>query len=498
MVSLSCVYWLGKKITNPTDLFISSPNAIDCGIFGNVLSQFSFPPTASPTTATLTKAPTYSSTTTPSATKPPNYFPTYLSTIFPSFTPSVLSTNLPTFIPTLAPTLSPTTAPTLEPTMFPSISPTITPLFEPTFKPTFSPTLSPTLSPTFKPTNEPTFRPTDSPTSSSSVVPSGSPSNIIVMNDPTAPPSSAQPSNNPTIAVVISYVGCYIDKLSPRAMPAGGKTYTAIQDCITYAQTNGFTYFGTQWYNGPAVGSFKCWFTSSLASATQYGSSNTLCVIASDKVTIMGGTGGNAVYMITAKTSPPVPQPVTIPVSRPTTIPFPQPTTVPISQPTIIPVRQPITITVSQPTVIPVRQPTVIPVRQPTVIPVRQPTPIPISQPTGIPISRPTITSVKSVSPSAASLRYIGCYLDKQTPRAMPIGGLTYSTLQDCMTYAKSNGFTYFGTQWYNGPGVGLFQCWFTSSLVSATQYGIGVGCVLSLDGVNLMGGGNLNALYSV
>ena len=77
----------------------------------------------------------------------------------------------------------------------------------------------------------------------------------------------------------------------------------------------------------------------------------------------------------------------------------------------------------------------------------------------------------------------IGCYVDSSN-RAMSSFGVGGYTVGTCGAYAKSNGFAYFGLQWYGeGSGATTGHCFLSNSLADSTQYGSSTGCVIGADG---------------
>jgi len=89
---------------------------------------------------------------------------------------------------------------------------------------------------------------------------------------------------------------------------------------------------------------------------------------------------------------------------------------------------------------------------------------------------------------SASSYIYIGCYGDSST-RAMPTSGGYDVTVSTCAGYAKSNGFSFFGLQYYGqGKGTTTGECWVSNSLVDSTQYGTSSAtCSIGADGKNFI-----------
>jgi hypothetical protein len=117
----------------------------------------------------------------------------------------------------------------------------------------------------------------------------------------------------------------------------------------------------------------------------------------------------------------------------------------------------------------------------------------PTTTPNVVPSSKPVTQAPLSVD----GFSYVGCYKDTNDVRAMPKGGFRYGSISECKAYAISKGFIYFGTEWYNGPGVGQFECWVSNDLASATRFGSDVkGCALDNNGVYQMGKGGFFALY--
>ena len=240
-----------------------------------------------------------------------------------------------------------------------------------------------------------------------------------------------------------NYIGCYIDSINARAMSTFAGDLNSITACYNYAKTNGYTYFGTQWYNGPGAGQFECWCTNNFASTTQYGvASATSCLVGSDKVYTYGGGGANAVYTVSSSVATTNASPTAQPIAT---------------------VTAPISIVASSPT----------------------------SQP---------IAVVSPITSTGQSFNYIGCYIDSINARAMSTFAGDLNSITACYNYAKTNGYTYFGTQWYNGPGAGQFECWCTNNFASTTQYGVAsaTSCLVGSDKVYTYGGGGANAVYKL
>ena len=156
--------------------------------------------------------------------------------------------------------------------------------------------IKPTLNPSVKPTTA-VVTVTGKPTTAAVTV-TGKPTTAVVTFTGKPVVKSTTPTISPSTKLSFLYVGCYADTITSRAMPFGGQVFTSIQDCATFAKTNGYPYFGTQWYNGPSIGSFQGWFSKSLSSAIQFGISKNGCVLGSDAVNRMGGGNANAVYSV--------------------------------------------------------------------------------------------------------------------------------------------------------------------------------------------------------
>lgn len=106
----------------------------------------------------------------------------------------------------------------------------------------------------------------------------------------------------------------------------------------------------------------------------------------------------------------------------------------------------------------------------PTAYPKSEPTKIPT---TSTPVTNPFSTPVTTpVSTPQLNYNYIGCYADNYpTSRAMPKFGGNFNSIQICYQFAKTNGYSFFGTQWNNGPGMGQFECWCTNDRKSAIGF---------------------------
>ena len=108
-------------------------------------------------------------------------------------------------------------------------------------------------------------------------------------------------------------------------------------------------------------------------------------------------------------------------------------------------------------------------------------------------------TLIASV-PVTTYFTYVGCFVDKLSSRSLPYGGLTVNSIAVCAAYAQANSYIYFGAQWYNGPGIGLFECWCGNNYTSAIQFGVSPpsNCPIGTDNINHYGGGGANAIYNI
>jgi hypothetical protein len=110
-------------------------------------------------------------------------------------------------------------------------------------------------------------------------------------------------------------------------------------------------------------------------------------------------------------------------------------------------------------------------------------------------LAKTCTTGMKNMCPSPM---YLGCYKDDVGTRALPVRGAN-TNVAGCLNSAKSGNYKYFGLQ-FGSPTTGIGECWMGNDLARAQKYGMITGCTQitgALPGYT-MGGGNMNALYSV
>jgi hypothetical protein len=98
--------------------------------------------------------------------------------------------------------------------------------------------------------------------------------------------------------------------------------------------------------------------------------------------------------------------------------------------------------------------------------------------------------------PALSSGGYIGCYNDKENPRAMinTSSGKWYS-FDTCKQYAKDGNYSYYGNQNKDKNNNGW--CVASNDLASSQKYGVANNCTTDASG-NYMGGFSSNAIYSM
>ena len=217
---------------------------------------------------------------------------------------------------------------------------------------------------TKKPTYVPSFVPSYSPTTASSIL------------DPPSGP--------------YTYVGCYGDNFSSRAMiPLVGKI-VSISDCYNLAINANYQYFGLQYGN-------QCYGSNDMQVSTKYG----ICPFSTGSVKACtcnkpcggigsetcGGQWATDMYAVTTSVDKITQKPATIPTIVPTkitSIPSVRPSLVPIKS--LAPIIKPVLSTVF--TNVPSRLPSILPLS--TSIPSIRPTLVPLSKPTTKPSFEPT------------------------------------------------------------------------------------------------------------
>jgi sugar lactone lactonase YvrE len=311
----------------------------------------------------------------------PSNHPTVLPTAQPVLFPTTIPTSQPTNLPSSSPSRWSSSYPSTRPSVLPSIPPTVQPSSYPTSRPTVQPSCWPTGQPTKVPSGLPISRPTLIPSVSPSIIPTLQPSSFPSCT-PTAQPAtvpSTLPTSTPSSVPTTSGVPTLVSSNPPTALPTSA--FPSVQPSLQLEVPSAAP--SIQPSGIPSV-------LSSRPSLLSSEKSTCFPSVVSSSPTVVPSVAASA-------SSAPTLVPSCVPLSQSTVQSTNSPTICPSLAPSYIPTCSP-----GHPTSQPSRQPSAQPSKQPVSRPSSQPSRQPSSQPSLQPSSSPS-SSRPTSSPTLAS-----------------------------------------------------------------------------------------------